>query len=127
MQTEVVALRTTEKRRPGKILSSYIGMVLAVLLICYKLRKDITFITTCDKVSLTFGTGIMARFSLRITLLLVCVGLAGLSSELNNAFDYLQGARKSSNSHITYMIEVIHVLVGMARLAKNNLVSKLGK
>ena len=109
MQTEVVALRTSEKRRPGKILASYIGMVLAVLMICYKLRKDMMFITMCDKVSLTFGTGIMARFSLRITLFLVCVGLAGLSSELINAFDYLQGARKSSFLYKSYTVYDIHV------------------
>ena len=107
MQTEVIALRTTEKRRPGKILASYIGMVSAVLIICYKLRKDMMFITMCDKVSLTFGSG-MARFSLRITLLFVCLGLAGLSTEINNAFDYLQGARKSS-----FYISCINVYVGI--------------
>ena len=34
------------------------------------------------------------RFSLRISLILVLVGLSGLYIEIINAFEYVQGARK---------------------------------
>ena len=41
-----------------------------------------------------FGNGIVDRYSLRITLLFVLVGLSGLYVEITNAFEYAQGARK---------------------------------
>ena len=47
--TDVIALRTGGKRRPGKELAIYIGVVIAILVISYELRKDIAFILICDK------------------------------------------------------------------------------
>ena len=41
-----------------------------------------------------FGNGFGERFSLRISLLLVLVGLSGLCVEIINGFEYMQGARK---------------------------------
>ena len=46
----------------------------------------------CD----VYGTSFVDRYGLRISLLLVLVGLAGIFVEINNAFEYVQGARKSS-------------------------------
>ena len=40
-----------------------------------------------------FGNGFGDRYSLRITLFLVLVGLSGLFVEIINAFEYMQGAR----------------------------------
>ena len=47
--SDVIALRTGGKRRPGKELAIYIGVVVAILVISYELRKDISFILICDK------------------------------------------------------------------------------
>ena len=46
------------------------------------------------KICMIFGNGIVDRYSLRITLLFVLVGLSGLYVEITNAFEYAQGARK---------------------------------
>ena len=46
------------------------------------------------KICILFGVGVGDRYSLRISLLLVLVGIAGLYFEIINAFDYIQGARK---------------------------------
>ena len=48
------------------------------------------------KICAVYGSGFIDRFGLRISLLLVVVGLAGIFVEINNAFEYVQGARKSS-------------------------------
>ena len=122
--SDVIALRTGVKRRPGKELTIYIGVVVAILVISYELRKDISFILICDKdwniskifcqsdklwyfqislkICILFGIGFGDRFSLRISLLLVCIGLAGLYVEIINAFDYLQGARIAFQSQMCY-------------------------
>ena len=42
---------------------------------------------------MVFGNGFGDRYSLRVTLFLVLVGLSGLFVEIINAFEYLQGAR----------------------------------
>jgi len=42
---------------------------------------------------MVFGDSFGDRFSLRITLFLVLVGLSGLFVEIINAFEYIQGAR----------------------------------
>ena len=42
-------MRTGGKRRPGKVLAIYIGVVIAITVIAYELRKDISFILICDK------------------------------------------------------------------------------
>ena len=82
----------------------------------YNLAKDLAFILLSDKASAyvilcwtincienpslkicdVYGTGFIDRYGLRISLLLVLVGLAGIFVEINNAFEYVQGARKSS-------------------------------
>ena len=46
-----------------------------------------------SKICILFGNGLGDRFSLRISLLLVLVGVLGLTFEIINAFDYIQGAR----------------------------------
>ena len=79
------------------------------------MAKDLAFILVSDKASTyvflffincfknvslkicdVYGTGFIDRYGLRISLLLVLVGLAGIFVEINNAFEYAQGARKSS-------------------------------
>ena len=47
---KVTSLRTGEKRRPGRNLAIYIGVVIAVLIMSYNLTKDIFFIFLCNKV-----------------------------------------------------------------------------
>lgn len=42
---------------------------------------------------MVFENGFGDRYSLRITLFLVLVGLSGLFVEIINAFEYVQGAR----------------------------------
>ena len=54
-----------------------------------------------SKICVLFGNGLGDRFSLRISLLLLLVGVLGLTLEIINAFDYIQGARngfKNSDS-----------------------------
>ena len=46
-----------------------------------------------------FGNGFGDRYSLRITLFLVLVGLSGLFVEIINAFEYVQGARSVFKVH----------------------------
>ena len=46
------------------------------------------------KICNVFGNGFGDRFGLRISLMLVLVGLFGLYIEIINAFEYVQGARK---------------------------------
>ena len=46
---EVIALRTSGKRLPGKKLAVYIGAVIAVLVLLYNLTKDLSFILISDK------------------------------------------------------------------------------
>ena len=46
---EVIALRTSGKRLPGKMLAVYIGAVIAVLVLLYNLTKDLSFILISDK------------------------------------------------------------------------------
>ena len=45
------------------------------------------------KICVLFGDGFLEKISVRISFLLVVVGLAGLYVEIINAFDYIQGAR----------------------------------
>ena len=45
------------------------------------------------KICVLFGYGFLEKNNLRISLLLVAVGLAGLYVEIINAFDYIQGSR----------------------------------
>ena len=45
------------------------------------------------KICIVFGNSFADRFSLRITLFLVLVGLSGLFVEIINAFEYAQSAR----------------------------------
>ena len=40
------------------------------------------------------GQSVGDRFSLRISLVLVLIGISGLYVEIINAFEYVQGARK---------------------------------
>ena len=46
-----------------------------------------------SKICVLFGSGLSDRYSLRISLLLVLIGVLGLTFEIINAFDYMQGAR----------------------------------
>ena len=112
---EVISLRTSGKRLPGKKLAVYNGAVIAVLLLAYNLIKDFSFILISDKegilklcfvkfkyqtddipwkICIVFGNSFSDRFSLRISLILVLIGVSGLCFEIINAFEYLQGARK---------------------------------
>ena len=47
-----------------------------------------------SKACMLLGNGSGDRFGLRISLLLVLIGSAGLFVEITNAFEYIQGARK---------------------------------
>ena len=46
---EVISLRTSGKRLPGKKLAVYNGAVIAVLVLAYNLTKDLSFILFSDK------------------------------------------------------------------------------
>ena len=46
---EVISLRTSGKRLPGKKLAVYNGAVIAVLVLAYNLAKDLSFILISDK------------------------------------------------------------------------------
>ena len=46
-----------------------------------------------DKACLLLGNGFEDRFGVRISLLLVLIGSAGIYVEITNAFEYVQGAR----------------------------------
>ena len=46
---EIIALRTSGKRLPGKKLAIYVGVVIAVLVLSYNLTKDLSFILISDK------------------------------------------------------------------------------
>ena len=46
---EVISLRTSGKRLPGKKLAVYNGAVIAVLVLAYNLTKDLSFILISDK------------------------------------------------------------------------------
>ena len=46
-----------------------------------------------DKACLLLGNGFGDRFGIRISLLLVLIGSAGIYVEITNAFEYVQGAR----------------------------------
>ena len=46
---EVISLRTSGKRLPGKKLAIYNGAVIAVLVLAYNLTKDLSFILISDK------------------------------------------------------------------------------
>ena len=48
-KSEVISLKTSGKRLPGKKLAIYVGVVLAVLVLAYNLTKDLSFILVCDK------------------------------------------------------------------------------
>ena len=47
--TEVISLRTAVKRRPGKKIAIFIGVVTTILILSYNLSKDIWFIYITDK------------------------------------------------------------------------------
>ena len=51
---EVISLRTSGKRLPGKTLAVYIGAVIAVLVLSYNLTKDLSFILISDKEGINF-------------------------------------------------------------------------
>ena len=51
---EVISLRTSGKRLPGKKLAVYIGAVIAVLVLSYNLTKDLSFILISDKEGINF-------------------------------------------------------------------------
>ena len=42
-------IENSQKRQPGKKIAIYSGIVLAILVILYNLKKDISFVGTCDK------------------------------------------------------------------------------
>jgi len=46
-----------------------------------------------DKACLLLGNGFEDRFGVRVSLLLVLIGSAGIYVEIINAFEYVQGAR----------------------------------
>ena len=46
---EVISLRTSGKRLPGKKLAIYVGVVITVLVLSYNLTKDLSFILVSDK------------------------------------------------------------------------------
>ena len=46
---EVIPLRTSGKRLPGKEIAIYFGIVIAVLVLSYNLSKDFSFILVSDK------------------------------------------------------------------------------
>ena len=52
------------------------------------------FLKTRSKACTLLGNSIGDRFSLRLSLILVLVGISGLYVEIINAFEYIQGARK---------------------------------
>ena len=60
---EVISLRTSGKRLPGKKLAVYNGAVIAVLVLAYNLTKDFSFILISDKegILITLQRGISAR------------------------------------------------------------------
>ena len=49
ISVKVTSLRTGEKKRPGRNLAIYTGVVIAVLIMSYNLTKDILFIFMCNK------------------------------------------------------------------------------
>ena len=51
---EVISLRTSGKRLPGKTLAVYIGAVIAVLVLSYNLARDLPFILISDKEGIIF-------------------------------------------------------------------------
>ena len=53
-KSEVISLRTSGKRLPGKKLAVYIGVVIAVLVLLYNLTKDLSFILISDKEGTNF-------------------------------------------------------------------------
>ena len=46
---EVISLKTSGKRLPGKKLAIYVGVVIAVLILLYNLSRDLSFILVSDK------------------------------------------------------------------------------
>ena len=48
-KSEVISLKTSGKRMPGKKLAIYVGVVIAVLVLGYNLTKDLPFILVADK------------------------------------------------------------------------------
>ena len=48
-KSEVIPLRTSGKRLPGKKLAIYIGVVIAVLVLSFNLTRDLSFILVSDK------------------------------------------------------------------------------
>ena len=48
-KSEVISLKTSGKRMPGKKLAIYVGVVIAVLVLGYNLTKDLPFILVSDK------------------------------------------------------------------------------
>ena len=48
-KSEVISLKTSGKRLPGKKLAIYVGVVIAVLVLAYNLTKDLSFILVSDK------------------------------------------------------------------------------
>ena len=46
---EVISLKTSGKRLPGKKLAIYVGVLIAVLVLAYNLTKDLSFILVSDK------------------------------------------------------------------------------
>ena len=48
-KSEVITLRTSGKRLPGKKLAVYTGTVIALLVLSYNLTRDLSFILISDK------------------------------------------------------------------------------
>ena len=67
------------------------------------------------KICILFGISIGDRYSLRISLLLVLIGIAGLYFEIINAFDYIQGARRVV-LRLSFLLRTISTAKTLSRL-----------
>ena len=52
------------------------------------------------------GNSFGDRFSLKISLILVLIGVSGLYIEIINAFEYLQGAREWFANFINFLLMI---------------------
>ena len=68
-KSEVISLKTSGKRMPGKKIAIYVGVVIAVLVLGYNLTKDLSFILVSDKDGVLNSTGTVTwsqRFQVQI-------------------------------------------------------------
>ena len=62
------------------------------------------FFSIPSKVCKLLGQSFGDRFSLRISLVLMLIGISGLYVEIINAFEYVQGARKRAINFLKLII-----------------------